>query len=440
MKIAVLGAGLTGLTTAYRLTKQGHEVIIFEKETYTGGLASGFLNKGWEWPLERFYHHLFAGDKEAIGLIEELDLSSKLFFRKPLTAIYYSPPSASLSDATGYNSQTTSILPFDSPMALLKYPHLSLIDKVRTGLALAYLKSLSNYKKLEQETAERWLKKTMGKKAFEILWKPLLTAKFGTYSSQVTAAWFWARIKKRTQLLGYIEGGFQALTDRLVDEIKKNGGKVFLNKEVVKVAKSRSKFSIHLNQNDIYHGLFDVVISTIPTPIFLKMISFLPENYRKRLSQISHLWAQTLVLELKEPFLRNVYWLNINDSSFPFLATVQHTNFIDKSHYGGHHLLYIGNYLADNHPYLKKSAGELLEIFKPYLKKINSQFDNLTIFNLRMFSAPFAQPVITLGYQPPEIKTPVTGLYLANLDCVYPWDRGTNYAIELGEKVAKLVR
>lgn len=424
MKIAILGAGITGLTAAYCLTKKGCKVTVFEKEPIPGGLASGFKNKNWEWPIERFYHHFFTSDKETINLIRELEQGKNLLFPTPLTATYYQG----------------QIYQLDSPFSLLKFPYLSLGEKIRTGVVIAYLKLLSNYQPLEQTTAEKWLKKKMGEESFKILWQPLLAGKFSDFAPQVSAAWFWARIKKRSRSLGYIKGGFQTLTDRLVEKIEENGGKILLNTEVQKIKTHNSRFIIHPPTGEAGDSLFDVVISTLPTPIFLNIAPFLPEDYRNRLSQIPHLWAQTLVLELKRPFLEKVYWLNINDTSFPFLAVVEHTNFISRSNYNNHSILYIGNYLPNGHPYLKKTRGEILKIFCPYLKKINPDFNyKLSIINYKLFSAPYAQSVITVGYRPPELQTPAQNLYLANLDCVYPWDRGINYAIELGNKVAKLV-
>lgn len=435
MKIAVLGAGLTGLTAAYYLSKNGHQVSVFEKESAPGGLASTFKLPHWDWPLEYFYHHFFANDYDAINLIRELGLGSKLFFKKPTTAIYYE--SAKLqSKIQNHKSEIINhkspIYPLDSPVALLQFPHLTLFDKLRTGAIIVYLKILSNYKSMEQKTAENWLKKTMGERPFEILWKPLLVSKFGKFAPQITAAWFWARIKKRTKSLGYLEDSFQTLADRLVEKIKENNGQIFLNKEVKKIEKINSHFELcTLN--------FELVISTLPTPIFLKIAPPLPKDYRQRLSQTPHLWAQTLVLEMNKPFLNNTYWLNINDNSFPFLALVEHTNFIDKSHYDNRHIIYIGNYLLDGHPYLKKSAHELLEIFEPYLKKINPDFRMSHVTCRMLHTSPFAQPVITVGHQPPTLQTPIPHLYLANQDCVYPWDRGINYAIELGRKVSEAI-
>ncbi|MBI4100835.1 NAD(P)/FAD-dependent oxidoreductase [Candidatus Microgenomates bacterium] len=433
MRIAILGAGITGLTAAFRLSQQGHQVTLFEKEPFVGGLAAGFKNKDWEWPLERFYHHFFAGDRAVIDLIKDLDLKKQLFFKKPLTAIYY-------PDSTKENTPP-SIHPFDSPIALFRFPHLSLFEKIRTGTILAYLKTLSNYKSLEQTTAAAWLKKTMGKNSFKILWEPLLKSKFGDFADQVTAAWFWARIKKRTKSLGYLEGGFQTLAKKLEEKIRENKGKILLKTTVKEIKSESGKIEIgYFYAGKINHQRFDKVICTLPTSPFLEITKNLPENYSQKLSAIPHLWAQTLILEIDKPFLNGTYWLNINDLNLPFLAVVEHTNFIDKSHYGKRHILYVGNYLPHNHPFLEKNPTDLLAIFTPYLQRINPDFNTqFAIYNLRLFSAPHAQPVITIGHQPPPWETPIKNLYLANLDSVYPWDRGTNYAVEAGEKVAELV-
>jgi protoporphyrinogen oxidase len=140
-----------------------------------------------------------------------------------------------------------------------------------------------------------------------------------------------------------------------------------------------------------------------------------------------------------------VYWLNVNDRSFPFLSMVAHTNFIDKKYYGGNHITYFGNYLPDGHPYLKMNKEQLFKLFTPYIQKINPKFNKLKTDSRQLkaylFTVSNAQPVHTLHYsrQAPNIETPIQGIYLANMDSIYPWDRGTNYAVELGEKAAKII-
>jgi hypothetical protein len=58
-----------------------------------------------------------------------------------------------------------------------------------------------------------------------------------------------------------------------------------------------------------------------------------------------------------------------------------------------------------------------------------------------LYANQFAQPIVPLNYSgiiPPH-QTPAKNIFLANMQQVYPWDRGVNYAIEIGEKIAKLI-
>lgn len=433
-RVAILGAGFAGLTAAYELLKRGDcEVFIFEKEAITGGLAVGFKRKNWEWTVEQAYHHLFSSDYFALDLAKELNI--EVLFKRPLTASF----------------THNQIIPFDSPLNLLTFPYLNIFEKIRTGLVLGYLRLTPYWKPMEKETAKKWLIKTQGVKPWRELWEPLFTGKFGKYHEKIAMSWFWARIKKRSLSLGYIEGGFQRLSEKLSKIIKNKGGKIYFNSEVstaylddifwqLKISNSKAATVPKIK----YHA----VISTLPMPIFIKVFKQLPPSYVNRLATIDHLHALNLFLELKKPFLpqltnsKTPYWLNINDTSFPFIAVVEHTNFMDKKYYGNHHLLYIGNYLPRDHKFFKLSKDELLKLFIPYLKKINSNFDfEFSTLNSELFIGPFAQPIITTNYSKirPSLTTPLSNLYFGNLDTVYPWDRGTNYAIELGQQLADLI-
>jgi len=48
MKIAVIGAGYTGLSAAYDFVCAGHEVVIYESNDRPGGLAIGFKEPEWD--------------------------------------------------------------------------------------------------------------------------------------------------------------------------------------------------------------------------------------------------------------------------------------------------------------------------------------------------------------------------------------------------------
>jgi protoporphyrinogen oxidase len=412
MKVAIVGAGITGLTTGFKLSQKGHQVVLFEKEKYAGGLSAGFKEKGWGWYLEFFFHHFFATDKEAKKLIKELELEDKLFYLRPKTSVF----------------KQGKIYQFDSPLSVLKFPLLSFPERLRTGLVTLFLKSHPRWQSLEKTKASGWLKKYYGRKIYEVLWQPLLRSKFGEQADKISAAWFWARIKKRSARLGYLEGGFQPLIDELVKKIKQRGGEIFLNHEVKNLVELEG---------------FDRIIITAPTEIFLKIAPQLPKEYQVRLEKLKMLGAVNLILELKEQFLKDkTYWLNINEDDFPFVAVVEHTNFVNPKHYNGNHLVYIGGYYPQNHHYFKMSKEKILKEFLPYLKKINQKFSQLSIINYQLSINKFAQPIIPLHYSKliPPHKTPIPSVFLANMQQVYPWDRGVNYAIELGKRVAKLIQ
>jgi len=399
MRIAIVGGGITGLTIGWRLSRNKHQVFIFEKEKHLGGLASGFKERDWNWSLESFFHHLFTSDNTAKNLISELNLDSKLFYLRPKTSIFYK----------GKISQ------FDSPLNLLFFPYLSFLEKIRAGLATVFLKATNNWRKLEKVTAWNWLDSNYGRRAFRILWQPLLEGKFGSYARKISAAWFWARIKKRSAKLGYLRGGFQILTEALAKKIKENGGKIFLNHEVKNLKELKG---------------FDKVVITTPAEKF----------FSKKFPPM--LGAINLVLVLKEQFLTDgTYWLNINEKDFPFVAVVEHTNFVDPKYYGGQRILYVGGYYPQNHRYFKMTAKKIFEEFLPYLKKIKPNYNfQSSILNFHLSSSNYSQPIVPINYSKMLLKIKKNlpeNVYLANMQTIYPWDRGVNYAIEQAEKIAQ---
>jgi protoporphyrinogen oxidase len=422
MRIAIIGGGITGLTSAYKLTAQGHTVTVFEKESFLGGLAYGFKQPNWDWHIEGAYHHLFTNDSHIISLLYELGLKHDLIIKRPVTASLWQ----------GHMYQ------LDSPVSLFQFPGFTFIDKIRTAMLLGVLKITPIWQPLEGITAEHLITSIGGENAFRIIWKPLLYGKFGAFAPHVAASWFWARIKKRTASLCYIRGGFYTFVETLAQTIIKQGGTIHTGTEVTMIKKYKTSYTVTYDG----HGeSFDKVLLTIPTPFAYKLLPQIPKTDPRysALSTVPHLFAQTLILETKEPILRDVYWLNVTDQSFPFLAAVAHTNFVDNKHYGNHHLTYFGNYLPQNHHYLSMSKDQLIKEFMPYIRRLNPALNSKHILNAYVFVGPYAQPVHTIHYSKniPPIATPIPNIYMANMDYIFPWDRGTNYAVELGIRAAK---
>ena len=423
MKVAIVGAGVGGLAAAYDLVRAGAQVTIFEAADHVGGLASGFRDESWDWSLERYYHHWFASDKEMLGLIDELGLSDLVLFPRPITAVYHDDRFYAL----------------DSALAVLRFPAVSMIERLRLGMAVAYLKYIARWQPLEAVPASDWLERWVGSRAYRILWEPLLVGKFGPYYKDVNMAWFWARVKARTPRLGTFEGGFQAFNDLFAERLGQLGVTIRLSTPVENI-ETRPVGDIDLTVAGERLSFDQCLVTSSPGQL-AHLVPSLPDNYLDQLLKLRSMGAVVLILALKQQLSeRGIYWHNLPKSAgFPFLSLVEHTNYVDREHFGGDHIIYIGDYLEPDHEYFSLSKTELLERFLPSLIRFNPSFSADWVRESWMFRTAYAQPVPPIHHSKaiPDLRTPVKGLWFASMSQVYPWDRGTNFAVAIGRQAAR---
>jgi protoporphyrinogen oxidase len=428
MRIAIIGAGYGGMAAAWDLRKAGHDVTIFESADYVGGLASGFKEPGWKWSVEKFYHHWFASDKHMLGLIQELGLSDKVVFPRPYTVMYH--------DGRFY--------PLDSIIKAILFPGLGWgINKIRFGLVGLYLRLTTNWKELEKYTVDEWMRKWTGDKVYELMWEPLIIGKFGSrYYKQVNMAWMWARLHARTTRLGTFEGGFQAFANQFAEKLKTEGVEIRLSTPVTHIQREAASGEFEISTGSGIEKA-DQVLVTLSPGVAASMVPSLPREYLEGLLRLKSMGAVVLTLSLKHQLSREgYYWYSIPKSAgFPFLALVEHTNFVSSENFGGEHIVYIGDYLEPEHEYFQLTKEELLEKFMPSLKKFNPDFDPSWVNKTWLYRTAYAQPVPLVNHSKniPSIETPIEGLYFASMSQVYPWDRGTNFAVEIGRQAAKLM-
>lgn len=432
MKIAVIGAGFGGMAAAYDLAQAGHNVTIFEAAPHVGGLAAGFKQANWDWTVEKFYHHWFESDKHMLGLIAELGWSDQVLFPRPYTVMYH--------DGRFY--------PFDSIPAAIMFPGLGWgSDKIRFGLVGLYLRLSNNWRPLEKTTVDAWMRKWAGDRVYERMWLPLVEGKFGPYAREVNMAWLWARLHARTTRLGTFVGGFQAFADKFAARLKEMAVNFEMESRIETIRPTsdvQRQATLDIWTVGQYSPrTFDQVLVTTAPNLLAKLAPSLPEDFLGGLLELKSMGAVVMTLVLDHSISEEgYYWFNIPKSAgFPFLALVEHTNYVSPDHFGGDHIVYCGDYLEVGHEYFALSDEELLTRFIPGIQRINPHFSSGWVKHVFVHKTNYAQPVPLVNHSRniPNIRTPVPGLYFASMSQVYPWDRGTNFAVEIGRRAAGLM-
>ncbi|WP_062530454.1 FAD-dependent oxidoreductase [Demequina rhizosphaerae] len=427
-RVAIIGGGYTGLVAALRLTEAGYHVTVFEAGAELGGLAGGFEIEGA--PLERAYHHIFRTDTAIIDLVHELGLSEKLRWHRGGQSLYF--------DGT--------LHPFSGALDLLRFGPLALHDRIRAGVVALYLQWTRRWHRFEAVTALQWMRKAAGANVTRVIWEPLLRGKFHRHHASVSMAWLWARVHTRAnskapgemhERLGYFDGGFAVLTDALEQRLRDAGADIRTDARIVALSADESGTRIVLDRSEEH---FAVCVATIPSGVFGRLCaqSDLPAPYRERLASIQYLGARIVVFSSGQR-LGRTYWTNVNDASMPFLVFIAHTELVGTARYAGHHIYYLATYLPADDEQFTCDADQLEDSWFDALATMIPEFDRGAIREKHHFRFSNAQHVVDTSYRSriPERATPLPHVFLSNFSQIYPEDRGTNFAVREGERIAR---
>jgi len=436
--------------TAYRLAQAGHVCDVYERWPGLGGQAAT-LDVGQGHLLERYYHHWFTSDRHILALHEELGIADTIAWHPSSMAFFVDGRSHA----------------FTTPLDLLRFRPLPVRDRLRMGLAVLRLqRSGAPVSAYEGETAKAWIEREMGTRAYAKVWGPLLRGKFGARGDDVSMAWLWSKLtlrrklegsEARQELLGYPSASFEPLFSALSEAIVARGGRVLIDRPVARLSRAGGGFAVHAGGRDSFRAghdprrfatdgeaeQYDAVVATVPNDVFVHLLDpdlaeAIGSAYLDRLRAVEYHTALCLLLELDRQF-SPFYWTNVADPELEFVGLVEHTNFIDPARYDGRRFLYVANYLEPGHELLTLDPDALLERYLPGLRKVNPAFELSWVRGRWRFAEPAGQPVVTVGYHEriAPLDTGVPGLVLANTTQIYPEDRGTNYAVRMGDQAAQ---
>ena len=407
MRIGIIGAGISGLSTALALGKAGHEVDLFQREADLGGLIATFDFDGMD--IEHFYHFLCTTDLGYFKLCQELGLSEHLRFHKASTGFYY--------DGKPYN--------FFTPLDLLLFPGIPFGKRIRLGLFALEARARKEWVQLDELTAKPWLIDRLGKQAYEVIWEPLLELKFGDFHDKISAAWVWHRIHRVAKCrgrMGYLEGGTRRLLDTLHARLDELGVRIHPEQPVTRIlAEDGHVTGLAFEHHDDF--ACDRVVSTVPLTVLAKLLPDGWNDYAEALNRVDYIGVVCVSFKLKKAVSKH-FWYNVHDKRIPFNGIIEYTN-LNPLREHGCHVVYVPYYVATDHPLYAMSDEEAVHRSWEGIKLMNPKLRDDDLLASHVARTPYAQAICPTGFLKilPEHKAPLEGLRLLDSTFLYPEDR-----------------
>ncbi|MEE9432438.1 MAG: NAD(P)/FAD-dependent oxidoreductase [Melioribacteraceae bacterium] len=423
-KIVVIGAGIAGLTAAYNLSKDGYNVTLLESNSQLGGLGTYFKYKdGW---IDKFYHCQMPSDDPLLKLIEDVGIKDQMYW-KPTRMGF-------IVDGKRYS--------FNSPLDLLKFKPISFFQRLRFGVVSLSIRFLGKNKDLDNLPIEEWFQKLYGKTVWNKILKQLFLSKFGDHAGNLPSLYIWQRLgrEKNVATRGYIKGGVKTIIDAVETKIKTFGGEIQTNTKVRSLQKIENKTLVVLENNKSIEA--DWVVSTIPIPSFANLVKDTNLQNSFTNPKLTYQGVVNALFFLKKP-LDNFYWAPVVSSNTDFDGVVEMTELIDKEQYNNHNAVYVMKYCNRDSDLFKEDESSIADRWEKQLVSLypDLNFTEDDIADIKIFKAPFVEPIYPLGYSKlkPKMKIEDANIILATSAQVYPNITSWNASCSLANKATNLL-
>lgn len=423
----VVGGGVLGLTLALRLSQRGHEVTVIERADVIGGLASAWHIGDVTW--DRHYHVTLATDDHLLALLAELGLGGQVSWHHTRTGVYAGGALHSVS----------------TPLELLRFPPLRLIDKLRLAGTLLYATRIKDWRRLEAVPVATWLRRWSGRRTFESFWRPLLESKLGQAYRETSAAFIWATTQRLTsarkrgltdETFGHVDGGYARVFDRFAQVLTERGVRLALGARVERVGRSGDGLSVALAGGDQLE--FDKVVVTAAAPIATRLCEGLEADETARLEAVRYLGIVCPSVLVRGE-LPDFYVTNITDPGLPFTGIINMSALVGT--FDGASLVYLPRYVEPSDRLFEKSDAAIEDAFIAGLRRVFPRIAEADIIAARTSKvrAVMAVPALNYSDRVPTIETSVPGLFLASSANIVNGTLNVNETLQLADRALELM-
>lgn len=424
---AVVGGGMLGLTMALRLRERGHEVTVIEASPELGGLAAGQAIGPYTW--DRFYHVTLLSDEALRELLTQLGLEDRLRWGQTRTGFYTDGRLHSLSTS----------------LEFLRFPPLSLVDKLRLAATILHASRLTDGEPLEQIPVTDWLRRWSGARTVDRIWLPLLKSKLGDNYRITSAAFIWAIIRRmyaarrsglKREMFGYIDGGYDLVLRRFREHLEGLGVEFRSGTPVARVWDDGDGVEVTLATGERLR--YASVVLTVPAGRAPRLCPQLTPEERERLDRVVYQGIICASFLSRTP-LAGYYVTNITDPTVPFTAVIEMTALVDRERFGGHTLVYLPWYLPAGDPAWDWSDAEIRARFLAGLERMQPGFraSDVVAFNVARVREVLA--ISTLDYSRtalPNTRTSQPNIFLVNSAQIANGTLNVNETIGLANRKA----
>jgi protoporphyrinogen oxidase len=417
-RVAVIGGGISGLASAVRLSRLGHPVTLYEGDAVLGGLGVTFPYR--DGNLEKFYHCILPNDDALIDLIRQVGLEDDLLWR---------------DTGMGFMHRGR-VYPMNTALDLLRFTPLSLIDRLRLGLMAVRTRFDGTSPRLDGIPVDEWIRRMVGRRAFELMWKPLLEAKIGDGYESIPALWLSSRMSRekntKKEVKGCLRGGYKSLVDAIERTLRAEGATIRMNTRVDAIERDGEAMVVRSgDQRDV----FDTVVATSPLSQFQAMSAPLGLPSEIRDLRLDYQGVVSAVFTMRQP-LSTFYWMPVVDSGATCQGIIEMSNLVPLARSDGRYVTYLVNYTHRESPLFARPEAELLAAYRADLERLFPEAAD-SIEDAFLFRAPFVEPIWPLGYSAMRPSpTVIPGrLYLASTAQVYPRVNSWNSCCEVVDEL-----